>query len=162
MNLLRTLFLASSIVLSASVPALAQVERVVMETDGASEACRPGLEAALKSMSSVYQFVISIEKQMVSVTYYSGERFDPEKLRWAVDKGEADVMRFHLSGAGQVQQEGEQQFFKSGEDRFLIVSSQKLPTGVPIGMIGVVDDSTEPMEIKPDDYKVLNEKTPSK
>ncbi|OFW26241.1 MAG: hypothetical protein A3H27_06100 [Acidobacteria bacterium RIFCSPLOWO2_02_FULL_59_13] len=148
--------------LTASFPALAQVERVVVEAEGISVACTPGLEIALKSLDSIYKYAISVEKQMVSVTYFSGERFEPKKLRWAVDKGEAEVVRFHVSGVGKVQQEGEQQFFVSGEDRFLIVNSSKLPADVSIGVVGVVDDSTDPMQMKPDDFKVLTEPTPPK
>ncbi|MBI4460179.1 MAG: hypothetical protein HY648_09000 [Acidobacteria bacterium] len=161
MNSLKKMILFTFWLLAASFPALAQVERVVMETEGVSVACTPGLEVALKSLPSVYQFAISVEKQMVSVIYFSGERFDPKKLRWAVDKGEADVIRFHVSGAGKVQQESDQQFFISGENRFLIVNSPKLPADVPIGMIGVVNDSTEPMQIRPDDFQVLTEKVQS-
>jgi hypothetical protein len=142
-------------------PAFAQVERVIVEADGMSPACSPGLEAALKSMDSVYQYAISVPRQMFTVTYYSGEKFDPKKLRWAADKGEADVVRFHVSAVGKVEQNGDHQVFVSGEDRFDIVSSSPLPTGVTVGIMGVADDSTTPIQLKPDDVKVLTDTEPS-
>jgi hypothetical protein len=150
----NTLFVVAWL-LVPSRPAYAQVERVVVEAEGMSNACAPALEAALKSLESVYKYAISVQKQLFSVIYYRGERFQPRKLRWAADKGEAEAVRFHVSATGKIQQEGDQQFLVAGEDRFLIVSSTKLPTGVSIGVMGAVDDSAEPMRMRADDFKLL-------
>jgi hypothetical protein len=143
--------------LNMSLPAFAHVERVIVETEGLSEACRPGLEAALKSMESVYKYAIDVEKQMFAITYFSGEKFEAKKLHWAADKGEAYVLKIRASASGTIRQEGDQQIFEAGEDRFLIVSPEKLPTDVKIGMVGVVDDSKELLLFKPDNFTVLSD-----
>jgi hypothetical protein len=148
-------------VVFAALPASAQVERAIVEAEGISRACSPGLETALKSLSSVYQYAISVPKQMFSVTYYNGESFSAKDLRWAADKGEAEVLRIHVSATGRVVDDGDQQFFLSGEDRYQVVSDKKLPANVHIGMIGVVDDQAKPMKITPDDFKVLPEEPAS-
>ena len=147
--------------LTASLPAFAQVQRVVVEAEGISRACSPGLEAALKSLESVYKYGISVEKQMFSVTYYSGEKFQPKDLHWAADKGETEILKFHVSATGKVHDEGDQQIFVAGEDRFVVMNPTKLPTDVNIGIMGVVDDTSNPMQIKPDDFKVLTDESPS-
>jgi hypothetical protein len=155
----KSFVLTAVLLVSTSLPALAQVERVVVEAEGISNSCRPGLETALKSLDSVYQYAISIPKQMFSVTYYKGEKFEPKELRWAADKGEAEILRMHVSAIGKVQEENGQQFFQSGDDRYQIVGDKKLPTDISIGIMGVVDDTAKPMTIKPDDFKVLAEET---
>ncbi|SRR5579885_2188554 len=158
MNSGKNLGLALIIAAAMALPASAQVERVVVEAQGISRACSPGLETALKNLDSVYQYAISVPKQMFSVTYYRGEKFEPKDLRWAADKGEAEIVRFHVSASGKVVDEGDHQVFLSGDDKYQIVGDKKLPTGVPIGMIGVVDDQAKPMmTMQPDDYKLLTE-----
>jgi len=59
-----------------SLPASAQVERVIVEADGMKESCIPGLEGALKSMDSVYKYGISLDKQLFSIIYFAGEKTD--------------------------------------------------------------------------------------
>jgi hypothetical protein len=153
---INRLLVVAAFFLAAS-PAFAQVERVVVEAEGISKTCSPGLEAALKSMDSVYQYAISVPKQMFTVTYYSGEKFDPKKLRWAADKGEAEVTKLHVSATGKVEQSGDHQVFVSGDDRFDLVSNSPLPTGVEVGIMGVVDDTKSPIQLQPDDFKVLTD-----
>ena len=162
MKSLKSSLLVVAWLLVTSHPAFAQVERVVVEADGMSSACAPALEAALKSLESVYKYAISVQKQMFSVFYYSGEKFQPKDLRWAADKGEAEVLKLHVSATGKIQQEGDQQFLVAGEDRFLIVNAtMKLPTGVSLGVIGVVDDSEDPMQMRPDDFQLVPDDGPS-
>jgi hypothetical protein len=153
--------LAIVLFLAAGIPAVAQVQRVVVEAEGISRACSPGLEAVLKSLDSVYKYAISVDKQMFSVTYYSGEKFQPKDLRLAADKGEAYIRKIHVSAAGKVQDEGDKQIFIAGDDRFVIVNPSKLPVDVKIGIMGVVKDDVEPMQIAPDDFKVLTDESPS-
>ena len=153
---INSLLAVAAFVLLAS-PAFAQVEKVVVEADGISKTCSPGLEAALKSMDSVYQYAISVPKQMFEVIYYSGEKFDPKKLHWAADKGEAEILRMHVSAVGKVEQNGDRQVFVSGDDRFDLVSASPLPTGVTVGVMSVADDTKSPIELKVDDFKVLTD-----
>jgi hypothetical protein len=144
--------------LQMTTTASAQVERVIVEADGMKEACVPGLKAALESMPSVSRYAVSVEKQMFTVIYSGDEKFDTKRLYWAADKGESGVKAIHLFARGKVYEEDGRQMFFSGENRFLIVGSQKLPPDVTIGVVGVVDDSKDLMQLKPDDFQILNEK----
>jgi hypothetical protein len=144
--------------LLAGVPsAVAQVERVVVEAEGLKDACVPGLKAALESLPSVSNYAVNVEKQMFAVIYAGDTKFDTRRLYWAADKGEAGVKAIHLFARGTIHEENGRQIFVSGENRFLIVSSEKLPADVNIGLVGVVDDSKELMQLKPDDFQVLKE-----
>lgn len=137
--------------------ASAQVERAVVEAEGMKDACVPGLRAALESIPSVYKYAISVEKQMFTVLYNPGEKFETRRLYWAADKGEAGVKAIHLFARGTIHEEEGRQIFLSGENRFVIVSPEKLPQDVTLGIVGVVDDSKESMQLKPDDFQVLKE-----
>jgi hypothetical protein len=150
------LLLACFLIMAPSV--FAQVERVIVEAEGMKDACVPGLQAALESMPSVYRYAVSVEKQMFTVIYAGDAKFDTRRLYWAADKGEAGVKAIHLFACGTVHEEDGRQILISGENRFLIVSAQKLPAEVTIGIVGVVDDSKELMQLKPDDFQVLKEK----
>jgi hypothetical protein len=143
--------------LMAAPSAFSQVERVIVEAEGMKDACVPGLQAALASIPAVYKYAVSVEKQMFTVLYNAGGKFDTRRLYWAADKGEAGVKAIHVFARGTIREEDGRQIFVSGENRFLIVSPQKLPPDVTIGMVGVVDDSKELMELKPDDFQILKE-----
>jgi len=143
--------------ISATPSAFAQVDRVVVEAEGMKDACVPGLQAALETLPSVEKYAVSVEKQMFVVIYAGDGKFDTRRLYWAADKGEAGVKAIHVFARGTIHEEDGRQIFVSGENRFLILSSQKLPTDVMIGVVGVVDDSKELMQLKPDDFQVLKE-----
>ena len=149
-------FLALGWFLGITTSASAQIERVVVEADGLKDACVPGLKAALETMPSV-KYAISVEKQMFAVIYSADEKFDTKRLYWAADKGEAGVKAIHLFARGTIHEEDGRPIFVSGKNRFLIVSSQKLPVDVTIGIVGVVDDAKELMQLKPDDFQILKE-----
>jgi hypothetical protein len=92
---------------------------------------------------------------MFAVVYKPGASFQPKALRDAVAGLGVEVVRFHVVARGQVQSEGAKLFFLAGKDRFLVVDPPKMPAGVPIGIAGVVDDSSSPVQLKIDDYKEL-------
>ena len=116
------------------------------------------METALRRLEGVDEIVISIQKQMFAVTYVPGTSFQPQDLRDAVAEAGVSVVRFHLSARGKVQKDGTKQFFVSGRDRFLLVDPPKdLPVGRPLGVIGVVDDSGSPFQLRLDDFKPLEE-----
>ena len=141
--------------LAGVASASAQIERVVVEADGLKEACVPGLKAALESLPSVSNYAVNVEKQMFAVIYAGDAKFDTRRLYWAADKGEAGVKAIHMFARGMIHEENGRQIFVSGENRFLIASSEKLPVDVNLGVVGVVDDSKELMQLKPDDFQVL-------
>jgi hypothetical protein len=67
------------------------------------------------------------------------------------------VKAIHLFARGTIHEENGRQIFVFGENRFLIASPQKLPVDVSVGIVGVVEDSKELMQLKPDDFQVLKE-----
>jgi hypothetical protein len=83
--------------------------------------------------------------------------FEPTALREAVGAADVEVVRFHVSARGQVQEDGNQRFFVAGKDRFLLVDSSQVPANVPMGIMGSVNDSRTPMEIQVDDFQLLAE-----
>lgn len=113
------------------------------------------MELALKRLEGVDKVAISIPRQMFAVFYKPEASFIPKDLREAVGKADVRVLRFHVSAHGQVQQEDTDQFFVAGKNRFRIVDSSPLPTDQPVGVMGTVDDSTDPLQLKVDDYKLL-------
>ena len=143
--------------LLVSSPAFAQVQRVVVETEGMSNVCLPPLEGALRMDESIYKYATSVSKQMFSVIYYAGEKFDPLALRKVANQGEAYVLKFHVSAVGTLEQEGDRRFLVAGPNRFLVIGMDGVPLGIPIGVIGVVEDEEDPMTMKPDDVQFLTD-----
>lgn len=106
------------------------------------------LELALRRLEGVDKVSISIPKQTISVTFKSGARFDPGGIREAVAKADVEVVRFSIAAKGQVQREGTQRFFVAGKDRFLLENSPNVPTGIPLSILGLVNDATDPLELQ--------------
>lgn len=115
------------------------------------------MQIALERLDGVAKVAISWKQQMFAVVYAPGASFQPQALRDAAAEAHVRVVRFHVSAIGHVQEEGAKQFFVSGKDRFLVVDSPQLPTDGPVGVMAVVDDSTDPPELKIDDYKQLEQ-----
>jgi copper chaperone CopZ len=115
------------------------------------------MEITLRRLDGVDKVAISIEKQLFAVTYKDGATFQPTALREAVAAADVEVVRFHVAARGRVEEKGNQSFFIAGNDRFLLVDSPQVPVDVPIGIMGLVNDSATPMEIQIDDFKPLAE-----
>jgi hypothetical protein len=115
------------------------------------------MEITLRRLDGVDKVAISIEKQVFAVTYKAGAPFQPTALREAVAAADVEVVRFHVSARGRIKEKGNQSFFIAGNDRFLLVDSPQVPVDVPMGIMGTVNDSTTPMEIKIDDFKPLGQ-----
>lgn len=147
--------------LTASVvPSLAQLDRVVAEAVPGDIDCLPcavTIEAAMKQVPGVDQVAISMSKQMVAITFHEGARFTPKLYREAIGKADVRVQTFHVAMRGKAEQTGNQVYFVSGQDRFLIPQPPAdLPIGKLLGVMAVVDDSTEPPSITSlDDIKPL-------
>jgi hypothetical protein len=113
------------------------------------------MEITLRRLEGVDKVAISIEKQLFAVTYEEGTRFQPEALREAVAAADVEVVRFHVAARGRVEESQGRRFFVAGEDRFVLVDSPQIPAGVPLEIMATVNDSTIPMEVTVDDYKLL-------
>ena len=135
----------------ATLPAFAQLDRVVAEAVAGDidwVPCAVTIELYLKKVEGVNKVAVSMSKQMVAITFQEGARFKPKEYRDAIMMAEVRVAAFHISMRGTVKQQGDQLYFVAGQDRFLIVKPPKdLPIGIPVGIMAVVDDSSEPPAI---------------
>ncbi len=113
------------------------------------------MKVALQRLDGVVKVAIQRRPQMFAVVYKPGASFQPQALRDAVAEAHVQIVRFHVSALGEVEEKGDKQFFVSGKDRYLVVDSPKLPTGSRIGVVGEVDDSTDPFQMKVSDFKPL-------
>ena len=113
------------------------------------------MKVAIQRLDGVVKVAIKRRPQMFAVIYKPGASFQPQALRDAVSEAHVQVVRFHVSALGEVQVKGDKQFFISGKDRFLVVDSPKLPTDGRIGVMGEVDDSTDPFQLKVADFRSL-------
>ena len=152
-------FLMAALWAAMSLPALAQVDRVVAQAvDGDIDClpCAATIELALRKLPDVDKVSVSMSKQMVAVIYKAGGgSFRPQELRDGILQADVRVAEFHVSARGIAKQENGKVFFLAGKDRFLVLNS-KLPLDVPIGVVGQVDDSTSPFQITVKDFQPLN------
>ena len=113
------------------------------------------MENALLRLDGVANAASKTSKQMFVILYKPGASFQPKAIRDSVGEIGVDVVRFHIMARGTAKEEDGKQFFTAGKDRFLVVGSSKLPTEGPLGIAGTVDDSTNPPQLKIDDFKQL-------
>jgi len=135
----------------AALPAFGQLDRVIAEAVDGDIDCLPcavTIEFALKQVEGVDRISVSMSKQMVAITFKPGARFTPVQYRDAIAKAEVRVKAFNVAMRGKAEKDGEKTYFTAGQDRFVIVSPPKdLPLGVAVGIMAVVDDSSEPYAI---------------
>lgn len=113
------------------------------------------MEIALRRLDGVDKVTISIQQQALSVTLKPGSRFDPRGIRDAVAQAGVSILRFHLEARGQVEQKGDERYFVAGKDRFLLVASPDVPVGEPIWVNALVDDATNPLQVRVNEHKPL-------
>jgi hypothetical protein len=119
------------------------------------------MEVTLRRLEGVEKVVISIEKQVFAITYKGAVKFQPDAIRKAVAAADVGVLRFHVDARGRVEEQGDKRFFLAGQDRFLLVDSPQVPNDVPVRIIGTVNDSVTPMQIKVDDFQIIEPKMQS-
>src|SRR5262245_4589239 len=152
MKLQRSLMLLAIISIIGTVPAVAQVERVAVKT------MRLGCglfavfsETYLRQIPAVDKIQISKSKEAVMMTYKPGASFQPAEIRTALKKTEVGVAQFQIGARGRLQEQAGKQFFLAGKDRFVIVPapySPKIPAGSTVSIEGVVNDASNPMELR--------------
>ncbi len=113
------------------------------------------MEIALRRLDGVDKVTISIQQQALSVTLKPGSKFDPRGIRDAVAQAGVSILRFHLEARGQVEQKGDERYFVAGKDRFLLVASRDVPVGEPIWVSALVDDTTNPFQVRVNEHKPL-------
>jgi copper chaperone CopZ len=139
-----------------ALPGAAQVERAIVEAVYGDIDCLPcaaTIELALRKVPGVDKIAVSMEKQMVAVTFKPDATFDPKAIRDGIAKAEVRIQTIHLAARGKAQKEGDKVFLVAGKNRFLVANPAKVPTDVPLGVMGVLDDSKSPFQITLDDFK---------
>ena len=113
------------------------------------------MEIALRRLDGVDKVTISIKQQALSVTLKPGNSFDPQGIRDAVAQAGVSILRFHVEARGQVEQKGDERYFVAGKNRFLLVASPDVPVGEPIWVNALVDDATNPLQVRVNEHKPL-------
>ena len=135
----------------ATLPALAQLDRLVAEAVEGDIDCLPcavTIEFALNKVEGVDRISVSMSKQMVAITFKEGARFTPDKYREAIAKAEVRVKAFNVTMRGMAEQDGEKTYFVSGQNRILMANRpSNVPLGTAVSITAVVDDSTQPYTI---------------
>jgi len=146
------IFLLCALLLASAFPALAQVERAAMKTQGIScGVCAAVSEVYLRKLASIDQITISKKNEAVMVSYKPGSSFQPKDLRDALGKTDATITSMQISARGRVQEQAGKQVFIAGKDKFVLVSaptSPQVPKDTPILIEAVVNDRATPMELR--------------
>jgi hypothetical protein len=94
------------------------------------------------------------------VSYKPAATFQPKDLREALQKTDVGITQLQISARGRVQEQAGKRFFIAGKDRFLLVSAPntpQLPSNTPVLIEAVVNDRTDPMELRIMTYKPLQQ-----
>jgi len=152
MRLLRILPLLWPVLVASAVPAQAQVERVAIRTTGIScGTCAFVSEIYLRQLDGIDAIRISLSTEAILVTYKPGAIFRPQELRDALKKTDVGVLEFQVIARGRMQELGGHRFFVAGRDRFALIAASdapQLPAGAPILIEAMLDDRTDPMQLK--------------
>jgi hypothetical protein len=142
----------SILLLIASVPASAQVEKVAMRTTGISCGICAGLsEIYFRRMPGVDGVKISLSKEAIMLTYKPGATFDPAAIRDLLRPMEVGVVQFQIGARGQALLQGGKRMFVAGKQAFLLldaIDSPDLPLNKPVQVEGILSDGKSPMELK--------------
>jgi hypothetical protein len=159
MKLQKTMMLLAMLTVVGEWPAMAQVEKVAMRTAQLScGVCAVFSEIYLRKLGTIDKIQISKSQEAVMITYKPGASFQPAEIRAALKKTEVGVTQFQIGARGRVEEQAGKRFFVAGKDRFVLVpapNSPKVPAGGPISVEGVVNDQSNPMELKVMTFKPI-------
>ncbi|HYR92187.1 MAG TPA: heavy-metal-associated domain-containing protein [Terriglobia bacterium] len=160
MKLQKQIVLLCALVLTTALPAMAQVEKAAMRTTGIScGVCAAVTEFYLKRLPSIDKINISLKNEAVMVSYKPGTTFQPKDLREALQKSDVAVTQLQITARGRVQEQAGKRFFIAGKDKFALVSAANTPpppSDTPVSIEAVVNDRTDPIELRIMTYKPVN------
>src|SRR5438105_3160900 len=152
MNLYKHIAALGALTVITALPAAAQVEKVAIKTTGIScGTCAAVSEIYLRRLPSIDKINISLKNEAVLVSYKPGSSFQPKDLREVFQKTDVGVTQIQISARGRVQEQAGKRFFIAGKDRFLLMSAAntaQLPSDTPVSIEAVVNDRTNPMEVR--------------
>ena len=148
-NLWKYMLLLAVFLPAAAVASWAQVDKVAVRTKGISCGdCALISEIYLRRLQGVDKVAISKSQEAVLIIYKPGTSFQPWGIRDALARTDVDVVQFQISARGRLQEEGGKSFFVAGKDKFLLMAPSKIPSASPVSIEGIVNDRTDPMELK--------------
>jgi hypothetical protein len=149
MKLWKQTLLLAALLPAAGTASWAQVDKVAVRTTGISCGdCALISEIYLRELKYVDKVTISRSQEAVLIIYKPGTSFQPWDIRDALAKTDVGVAQFQISAQGRVQEEKGKAFLMAGKDKFLLVSSPKIPPNSPVSVEGIVNDRADPMELK--------------
>ncbi len=151
----------TALALGVGLPAFAQVDKVAMRTQGLTcGECAAISEIYLRRLEGIADVKISKSAEAILITYKPGTSFQPWDIREALDRTDVGVAQFQISARGRVQEEKGKRFFVAGKDKFSLAPSPnvKIPTDTPVTDEAIVNDRTDPMELKVLSFKPLTAK----
>src|SRR5215510_9454250 len=106
------------------------------------------MEIALRRLDGVDKISISISEQRFEVSFKPEASFQPAKIRAAVAQADVKVVRFRINARGRIHNQAGKRYFVAGNDKFLLTGSPVIPSEATLFIMGAVDDSTEPLQLK--------------
>ncbi|MBI2818873.1 MAG: heavy-metal-associated domain-containing protein [Acidobacteria bacterium] len=106
------------------------------------------MEVALQRLDGVADVSISLQTNVVQITYQPAASFQPQGIREAVDQVGGRVAQLQIVARGHVEPAGSNQYFVAGKNRFLVTDSSSIPEGKLISITGTVDDSETPFKLR--------------
>jgi hypothetical protein len=154
----RKIILSLLIVFTA-IPASAQVEKVAMRTTGISCGLCAGLsELSFRRVPGVDKVAISLSKEAIMLSYKPGATFDPAGIRKILEPLKVGVVEFQISARGRVEAKDGKKLFRAGKDMFALAAlpnSAAIPSNTPVIIEGILNDRSNPMEVKVLNFKPL-------
>jgi hypothetical protein len=160
-KLIRQIGLTSFLLFAGALTAFAQVEKAVVETTGMRSCplCDMALEVALARISGAERVALDTDKQTFTVFYKPNSHFSPKDLRDAAAKAKLEVTRIRVTTRGTVQDRDGYRYLASGQDRYALIGTTKLPEDEQISVFGIVDESTDAyrMQMKVEGFKRIKD-----
>jgi copper chaperone CopZ len=154
----RQTLLLSVLLVTSTLPMLAQVEKVAMLTTGIScGVCAAVSEVHLKRMAGVDRVAISLAKEEIVIYYKPGAAFSTQRIRDVLQGLDVGVVQVQIRARGYVQERGGKRFFIAGKDKFGLVpvGDAPIPRDTPLLIEAILSDNVDPIQLKMLSFKPL-------
>ena len=151
--------LCALLILLPAMLVSAQVEKVAMRTTGISCGYCAGLsELSFRRVPGVNKVEISLSKEAIMLSYKPGATFDPAGIRKILEAWKVGVVQFQISARGHVEEHDGKQIFRASKDKFALTDTARssvIPPNTPVLIEGILNDRSNPMEVKVLNFKPL-------
>lgn len=159
MKLQKQPLLLSVLLLTSTMPLIAQVEKAALRTTGIScGVCAALSEIQFKRMAGVDRVAISLAKEAIVIYYKPGAVFSPRAIQEVLQPMEVGIVQFQISARGCVEEQGGKRFFMAGKNRFVLVPAgdTPIPRDTPLLIDAILNDCADPMELKIVSFKPVH------